>query len=210
MINSISSLANMELMLYGGASGFNANCPSFTNGYRATSNMYSNPYLNPYMLGYNTGFYPNQYQATQNNSIFNQGLTAPTQGQYNVTSQSGANDLKILEDFYKQVNSMRQEWSGLPMAAGMIGFTECAQNMKHFWNSGKAIGVTNKVFDMSNSTIKALKLFILYYNGSPLMRLDMLNRVQKIFDGDMYLEELLDYYGINAKVEKDIVKHLTR
>ena len=38
----------------------------------------------------------------------------------------------------------------------------------------------------------------------------MLNRVQKIFDGDMYLEELLDYYGINAKVEKDIVKHLTR
>ena len=61
-----------------------------------------------------------------------------------------------------------------------------------------------------NSTIKALKLFILYYNGSPLMRLDMLSRVQKIFDGDMYLEELLDYYGINAKVEKDIVKHLTR
>ena len=61
-----------------------------------------------------------------------------------------------------------------------------------------------------NSTLKALKLFILYYNGSKLMRLDMLNRVQKIFDGDMYLEELLDYYGINAKVEKDIVKHLTR
>ena len=61
-----------------------------------------------------------------------------------------------------------------------------------------------------NSTIKALKLFILYYNGSELMRLDMLNRVQKIFDGDMYLEELLDYYGINEKVEKDIVKHLTR
>lgn len=61
-----------------------------------------------------------------------------------------------------------------------------------------------------NSTIKALKLFILYYNGSELMRLDMLKRVQKIFDGDMYLEELLDYYGINAKVEKDIVKHLTR
>ena len=38
----------------------------------------------------------------------------------------------------------------------------------------------------------------------------MLKRVQKIFDGDMYLEELLDYYGINEKVDKDLVKHLTR
>ena len=60
------------------------------------------------------------------------------------------------------------------------------------------------------STIKALKLFILYYKGSPFMRLDMLSRVQKIIDGDMYLEELLDYYGINEKVDKDLVKHLTR
>ena len=60
------------------------------------------------------------------------------------------------------------------------------------------------------STIKALKLFILYYKGSPFMRLDMLSRVQKIFDGDMYLEELLDYYGINEKVDKDLVKYLTR
>lgn len=61
-----------------------------------------------------------------------------------------------------------------------------------------------------NSTIKALKLFILYYNGSQFMRLDMLKRVQKIFDGDMYLEDMLDYYGINEKVENDIIKHLTR
>lgn len=60
------------------------------------------------------------------------------------------------------------------------------------------------------STIKALKLFILYYKGSPFMRLDMLSRVQKIIDGDMYLEELLDYYGVNEKVDKDLVKHLTR
>ena len=61
-----------------------------------------------------------------------------------------------------------------------------------------------------NSTIKALKLFILYYNGSPFMRLDMLNRVQKIFDGDMYLEDMLDYYGISAIVDKTLTKHLMR
>lgn len=61
-----------------------------------------------------------------------------------------------------------------------------------------------------NSTVKALKLFILYYNGSQLMRLDMLKKVQKIFDGDMYLEDMLDYYGINAIVDNVLTKHLMR
>ena len=42
------------------------------------------------------------------------------------------------------------------------------------------------------------------------MRLDMLNRVQKIFDGDMYLEDMLDYYGISAIVDKTLTKHLMR
>lgn len=60
------------------------------------------------------------------------------------------------------------------------------------------------------STIKAIKLFNLYYKGSSLMRIDILNRIQKIFDGDMYLEDLLDYYGVNEKVDKDLVKYLTR
>ena len=60
------------------------------------------------------------------------------------------------------------------------------------------------------STIKAIKLFILYYKGSPFMRLDMLSKVQKIFDGEMYLEDFLDSYSINAKVDKEFVKYLTR
>ena len=60
------------------------------------------------------------------------------------------------------------------------------------------------------STIKAIKLFILYYKGSPFMRLDMLSKMQKIFDGEMYLEDFLDTYSINAKVDKELVKYLTR
>lgn len=75
-----------------------------------------------------------------------------------------------------------------------------AKNVDDLYDTGKYL----------NSTIKALKLFILYYKGSPFMRIDMLSKVQTIIDGDMYLEELLDYYGINSKVDKDIIKHLTR
>ncbi len=61
-----------------------------------------------------------------------------------------------------------------------------------------------------NSTLKALKLFVLYYNGSLLLRLDMLDKVQKIFDGKMYLEELLEHYSIDSKIDKSLVKHIMR
>lgn len=60
------------------------------------------------------------------------------------------------------------------------------------------------------SIFKAIKLFNLYYKGSPLMKVDMLSRIQKVFDGDMYLEDLLVYYGVDEKVDKDLVKYLTR
>ena len=60
------------------------------------------------------------------------------------------------------------------------------------------------------STFKAIKLFNLYYKGSSLMKVDMLSRIQKVFDGDMYLEDLLVYYGVDEKVDKDLVKYLTR
>ena len=60
------------------------------------------------------------------------------------------------------------------------------------------------------STIKALKLFSLYYNGSIFMKLDMLEKVQKIFDGEMQLEDLLDMYGIDSKADKSLIKYFTR
>ena len=62
----ISSLANMEYMLYGGALGANPNCPSYVNGYKAANNNlyggYYNPsiYNNPYYNWQNTGYYNNR------------------------------------------------------------------------------------------------------------------------------------------------------
>ena len=49
MVSPINSLTNMEYMLYGGASGVNPNCPSFSNGYMANRNSWN--YQMPF--GYN-------------------------------------------------------------------------------------------------------------------------------------------------------------
>ena len=73
-IPSVSSLANMEYMLYGGTSGTRANCPSYMNGYCAQSTLAnSTPYYN---YGYyNPSFgnvYPNYNYgntATNNTSV---------------------------------------------------------------------------------------------------------------------------------------------
>lgn len=60
------------------------------------------------------------------------------------------------------------------------------------------------------STIKALKLFIIYYSGSELLKKEMLLKVQKVFDGEMYLEDLLDEFSIDSKIDKCMIKHLSR
>ena len=43
-IPAINSLANMEYMLYGGASNLNGNCPSYSNGYMANYTNYNPAY----------------------------------------------------------------------------------------------------------------------------------------------------------------------
>ncbi|MBQ7764132.1 hypothetical protein IJ384_02045 [bacterium] len=89
MVLPISSLANMEMALYGGC-GQNANAPSFMNGYMATNN-YMNQYsmMNPAFNGYGSvygnynptfgqnipqGYGAYAQQPTAQNSVF-QGLS---------------------------------------------------------------------------------------------------------------------------------------
>ena len=54
MVAPISSLANMEMQLYGGF-GTNFNAPSYLNGY-AGANFNNNAYANPAFYGYNAGY----------------------------------------------------------------------------------------------------------------------------------------------------------
>ena len=85
----ISSLANMEFTLYGGASG-NMNCPSYINGYRAGSlSSYYNPYM--YSMANQNSWRPNQ--ALNINQGISQNLNS------NTTATKGSN-IDILTDYY--------------------------------------------------------------------------------------------------------------
>ena len=155
----ISSLMNMEHMLYGGALSSNPNCPSYVNGYRASSNnlygsyynQYNNPYWNNQLGGYynNAGQNVNNYQYPQAQQI--QNVPSNTQ-----TKASVSKDIDTLADYYKDVNTYTQKWGDLGTSALMIGLMENSQVLKHPINSIRAIGVTNKVFDKSNPAIQTL------------------------------------------------------
>ena len=147
----LSSLANMEYMLYCGASCTNFACPSYANGYMANSNSWNYPYYNT-----TNNSYINP-QVLQQQSVPQDIFTQANQTQNNTSQHiNSAKDLDTLGEYYKKANSMELTWDSLPMSAAMIAFTENAQNIKHFWNSGKAIGITNKVFDMKNPIVKKL------------------------------------------------------
>ena len=163
----ISSLANMEYMLYGGALGANPNCPSYVNGYKAENNNlyggYYNPsiyYNNPYYNWQNTGYYnPGGQNEKVNNSIYNSSVAnanSPSGKTVSNTSAINPKDIDVLADYYKDTNTYVQKWGGLFSSAMMIGFTENPQTFKHPFNSIKAFKLTNQVFDKSNPAIKAL------------------------------------------------------
>ena len=148
----ISSLANMEYMLYGGALGANQNCPSYVNGYKAGSNNLYGTYYNNYPYNMQNAGYYNNYLSQGANGV------QPTSNVQNQVNQQVVNskDLNTLADFYKDANAVVQKWGDLGTSALMIGFMENAQVLKHPLNSYRAIGITNKVFDKSNPAIQAL------------------------------------------------------
>ena len=153
----ISSLANMEYMLYGGALGANPNCPSYVNGYKAANNNlyggYYNPsiYNNPYYNWQNTGYYNNRTPQAIG------AQTSPSTVQQTAAAKTASSkDIDTLADFYKESNTYVQKWGDIGTSALMIGFMENPQVLKHPINSFKAIKVTNQVFDKANPAIKAL------------------------------------------------------
>ena len=118
MVSPINSLANMEYMLYGGASGVNPNCPSFSNGYMANNNSWN--YQTPY--GYNNqSIWNNQYG--QNYGLGNVG-GASTTSDSQQASQTGfgasARDMDTLGKYY--LKGMEPSESLLGAAGGGAAF----------------------------------------------------------------------------------------
>lgn len=118
MVSPLNSLTNMEYMLYGGASGVNPNCPSFSNGYMANRNSWN--YQMPF--GYNNqSIWNNQYG--QNYGYGNIGGVSTTSDAQQ-TSQTGfgasSRDIDTLGKYY--LKGMEPSESLLGAAGGGAAF----------------------------------------------------------------------------------------
>lgn len=124
MVSPLNSLTNMEYMLYGGASGVNPNCPSFSNGYMANRNSWNYQMPNGYN---NQSIWNNQYG--QNYDYGNVGETtnygaSATSSDAQQTSQTGfgasARDIDTLGKYY--LKGMEPSESLLGAAGGGAAF----------------------------------------------------------------------------------------
>ncbi len=153
MVSSIGSLANMEYMLYGGASGMNANTPSYMNGYRANTGFYGN-YYNPYMYGaYSTN--PNSQ------SVFSSASPAATN---NASAQTfgSAKDWNTLGDYYIKGQSPSESIGGAAIGGAAFGMMTNLRFFAHPWNSLSTIGKVEKTF--ADVRKKGTKMYELWRN----------------------------------------------
>ena len=144
MVSPINSLTNMEYMLYGGASGVNPNCPSFSNGYMANRNSWN--YQMPF--GYNNqSIWNNQYG--QNYGLGNMGgvSSAMTPEQNSQTTfGTSARDMDTLGKYY--LKGMEPSESLLGAAGGGAAFA-LVNNMRlvaHPFASLSSLGTVEKMF----------------------------------------------------------------
>ncbi len=149
MVSPINSLTNMEYMLYGGASGVNPNCPSFSNGYMANSTAWN--YQTPF--GYN-----NQSIWNNPNQWYNQASQQPVQtsgsavdaftpqAQQQTAFGVSQQDLDVLGKYY--LKGLNPSESLLGAAGGGAAFA-LVNNMRfiaHPFASLSSIGATEKMF----------------------------------------------------------------
>ncbi len=145
MVSPINSLTNMEYMLYGGASGVNPNCPSFSNGYMANRNSWN--YQMPF--GYNNqSIWNNQYG--QNYDYGNVGGASATTSNTQQASQTGfgasARDMDTLGKYY--LKGMEPSESLLGAAGGGAAFA-LINNMRfiaHPFASLSSVASVEKMF----------------------------------------------------------------
>ncbi len=146
MVSPINSLMNMEYMLYGGASGVNPNCPSFSNGYMANNTAWN--YQTPF--GYNNqsiwnnwnnqSAQPTIQNTTSTSDVFN------SQAQQQASFGASSKDIKTLENYY--LKGMEPTESLLGAASGGAAFA-LVNNMRfiaHPFASLSSLGATEKMF----------------------------------------------------------------
>ena len=199
----ISSLANMEYMLYGGGLGFNPNCPSYLNGYRANSaGLYSNPYM-----------YNGMYQNAWNNPYYNnsQSVFSKPNNTVNteVAGQDAVNtnnkDLDTLCDYYRKSLAPSESLTGAAIGGAAFGLVNNTRFIAHPINSFFTIGKVEKMFaDVKN---KGSKMYELWRNPEThKIMTDAYARMHKLEGG---AQSRLGLFKLRLdKVDKDLYNSL--
>lgn len=160
MISPMNSLMNMEYMLYGGASGWNTNVPSFVNGYRANNINFMGNYG-----GYPAQFSQNPYPQTVKNpnSVYD---TFTPQGQKVNQQQVGfgasKSDLDTLGKYYLNGMSPSESLTSAAVGGGAFALVNNTRFIAHPINSFSTIGKVEKMF--AGVKDKGSKMYELWRN----------------------------------------------
>ena len=151
MVAPLSSLANMEMALYGGFNT-NLNAPSYLNGYMGGANS---SYMNSSMFGYDNGY---NYNPTFGQSIPS-GYGTQTQQQESVFQGLNTSETKALMNDYKKSLAPSEGLLGCLAGNAAFGLAMNPRIIAHPWNTVKATffaeNATNKFF----KTLKDNKAF---------------------------------------------------
>lgn len=143
MVAPISSLANMEMALYGGF-GTNANAPSYLNGYMGGNSSY---YMNPSFCGYGNG-YNNYNNSTFGQNIpYNYGATTPQQTQQDTIFQGLSQvEQKALMNDYKKSLAPSEGLGSLAIGNGIFALAMNPRLIAHPLNSINTVKNVEKAF----------------------------------------------------------------
>lgn len=181
---AINSLANMEYMLYGGASNLNGNCPSFSNGYMANYANYNPAFMGGYGYGYNpamSGYY--------NPSIFANPQTAAAAGAATAglgaaagTAAAGISeqDWKVLADYASKVNEAGETFGGALFSGLTFAAMENMQNVKHPLNAFRGMNKADAIFNMKEGA-KNAKEIKAFWNAYPELAQNAYSQVQAAY-----------------------------
>lgn len=160
MITPMGSLMNMEYMLYGGASGWNANVPSFVNGYRANNVNFMGNYSG-YPAQYNQSLYPQTVNPNSDYDSFTpqKQNTNPQQ----VGFGASKSDLDTLGKYYLQGMNPSESLTGAAAGGAAFALVNNTRFIAHPINSLSTIGKVEKMF--AGVKDKNSKLYELWRNG---------------------------------------------
>ena len=149
MVSPINSLMNMEYMLYGGASGVNPNCPSFSNGYMANNTAwnYQTPFgYNNQSVWNNQNLWNNQY-AQQPAQASGSTVDAFTpQAQQQTGFGASQQDLDTLGKYYLKGLNPSESLLGAAGGGAAFALVNNTRFIAHPFNSLSTIGKVEKMF----------------------------------------------------------------